>query len=208
MATYKKPASMETSSFLDKEGQFHFLVNNIDEQPISKKDNSAMDGIKVELSCIGGNEPSQVKRLFDPILFNPSEAHRDGGEFATRIHLRLADACCLLGKANAGDDVEIDWSKAKGSQIVAFVKLETGKDGKARLGIDGAHIYHVDDPEVAHVPKNEAMLKLLPADRRRAKPAAAKAAAAAKPAATGKPAPTTPATTVTPVEQTVDLDNI
>lgn len=206
MATYKKPASMETSSFLDKEGQFHFLVNNIDEQPISKKDNSAMDGIKVELSCIGGNEPSQVKRLFDPILFNPSEAHRDGGEFATRIHLRLADACCLLGKANAGDDVEIDWSKAKGSQIVAFVKLETGKDGKARLGIDGAHIYHVDDPEVAHVPKNEAMLKLLPADRRRAKPAAAKAAA--KPAATGKPAPTTSATTVTPVEQTVDLDNI
>lgn len=166
MATYKKPASMETSSFIDKEGQYHLLVNLVDEQPLSK-DNAALDGIGLEASCIGGNEPSQVKRTFRQTLFNPSENHRDGGEFATRVHLRLADACGLLGNADADEEVEIDWSKAKGAQIVVYLKTEIGKDKKERLQIDGAHIYHVDDPEVAHVPKNEQMLKLLPAAMRR-----------------------------------------
>lgn len=191
MATYKKPASMAVSSFLEKIGQYHFLVNLIDEQP-TKRDGGALDGIRLELTVLAGTEESQIKRTFDPVLFNPSENHKDGGEFATRVHLRAADACCLLPNVAAGAEVEIDWSKGKGSQLIAFTKLN--KDN--RIEIDGAHIYHVDDPEVAHVPKNEKMLALLPANKRRvqAKQAPAKSAATGKPAPTG---PSTPATTVT-----------
>lgn len=204
MATYKKPASMETSGFLEKEGQYHFLVSNIDEQPLNK-DNSPVDAIRVEMSCVGGTDASQVKRLFNQNLFNPAESHRDGGEFASRVHLRLADACCLMGKAEAGDEVEIDWSKAKGAQIVAFCKIEKGKDGKDRLQIDGAHIYHVDDPEVAHVPKNEKMLALLPPDRRRVQKKEPPKQTQ-KPNGTGKA--TTPPTTTAAANQTFDPNDL
>ena len=172
MATYKKPASMAVSSFLDKPGWYHFLVNLVDEQP-TKKDGGALDGIRLEMTVQGGTEASQEKRTFDPVLFNPSENHKDGGEFATRVHLRLADAC-NFPLPGPGEDVEIDWSKARGNQIVACIKLSKGNDNKERLEIDGAHIYHVDDPEVAAIPKNEKMLGLLPAAKRRVQPAANK----------------------------------
>lgn len=171
--SYRQPTSMDVTSFMDKAGQFHFLVNKVDEEPTTK-DGAALDGIRVELTCQGGicrdnpKDDSQVKRPLNVLLFNPSESHRDGGEFATKVHLRLADACCLLPKADAGEEVDIDWSKAAGRQIVAFVNFSKPKEGKEpMLQIDGAHIYHVDDPNVAHVPKNQAVLKLLPAALRR-----------------------------------------
>lgn len=215
MATYKRPGSLAVTQFMDKPGWSHFLVNEIDEQP-TKQGGESLDGIKLDLTCVGGADETQVKKAFMPLLFNPSESHRDGGEFATKVHLRLADACCLLGNTAAGEEVDIDWSKARGRQIIALLKLGKANDaGERRLEIDGAHIYHVDDPEVSHVPKNNATLTLLPAGLRRAAP---KAAAATKPAAngaankvapsaTGKPAPTTqPAAAVT--QQTVNLDEI
>jgi len=212
MATYKKPASMAVSTFLDKPGWFHFLVNLIDEQP-TKRDGGAIDGIRVECTCLGGTEASQEKRSFDPVLFNPSENHKDGGEFATRVHLRLADACCFPLPA-AGEEVDIDWSKAKGSQIVALVKLSKGQDGKERLEIDGAHIYHVDDPDVKEIPKNQKMLALLPASKRRlSKDSNDARNQPAKPAnkagGTGKPAPTTPPTiTTAPAAATFNPDDL
>ncbi len=198
MATYKKPASMAVSAFLDKPGWYHFLVNEVDEQPLNKS-NGVLDGIRPVLTCLGGTEASQEKRTFDPLLFNPAESHKDGGEFATRVHLRLADACNFPLPA-AGEDVEIDWTKAKGNQIVACVK--PGKDPKF-LEIDGAHIYHVDDPEVAAIPKNEKMLGLLPASKRRA----AKSTTDAKSAA-GKSTASTPPTTVTQPAKEFDPDEL
>lgn len=211
MATMKRPANTEASSFLEKEGQYHCLVNVVDEQP-TKKSGELMDGIRFTLSVLAGTDASQVKRTFDPLLFNPSESHRDGGEFANKVQWRMADACNLI-PPNGAAEVEIDWQKAKSAQVVVYVSFGKAKDGKEpMLGIDGAHIYHVDDPEVAHVPKSEPHLKLLPAGARRKAPSAAATAksaapAANKPAATGKPAPVPPTTTAAPVE-TFDPDNL
>lgn len=233
MATYKKPGSLAVTQFIDKPGQFHFLVNNIDEAP-TKQDGSSIDAIKLDLTVQGGTDETQIKKAFSPLLFNPSESHRDGGEFSTKVHLRLADACGLLPKAEADEEVEIDWSKARGRQIIAFVKFGKKKEGEEpRLEIDGAHIYHVDDPEAKHVPTNKAVLALLPAslrristdphDARNQKPvangngkaangAAANGAAssvnkpasgAAKAAAKSQAAPTPPAN-----DEVVDLDNV
>lgn len=234
MATYKKPSSLAVTQYLDKPGQFHFYVNKVDDQP-QKQDGTVMDGIRLDLVCHGGTDLTQVKKVFSPLLFNPSESHRDGGEFATKVHLRLADACGLLPKLGADvEEVDIDWSKAAGKQIIAFVKFGKKKEGEEpRLEIDGAHIYHVDDPEAAHVPTNKAVLSLLPAALRRnstdkhdarnqqpvgnGKAANGAAAAngankpaggAAKVAAKTQPAPVDSAPTGADVGGTVDLDNI
>lgn len=211
MATMKRPANTEASSFLEKEGQYHCLVNVVDEQP-TKKDGSLLDGNRFTLSILAGTEQSQVKRTFDPLLFNPNESHRDGGEFANKVQWRMADACNLI-PPNGAAEVEIDWQKAKSAQIVVFVSLGKPKDGKdGMLGIDGAHIYHVDDPEVAHVPKSEPHLKLIPAGYRRKAPAAAappkQTAAATKPAATNKPSPVTPPTTTATPAATFNPDDL
>jgi len=165
--SYKQPASMEVSSFLDKPGSFHFMVKRIDEDPTGK-DGGQLDGIKVEMTVRDGTDKSQIKREFNPILFNPSESHKDGGEFATKVHLRLADALGLFKPVAPGEEVEIDWTKAGGRQLVAHVKHGRAKEGQEpRLEIDGAHIYHVDDPEVATVPKDLPAISVLPAALRR-----------------------------------------
>jgi hypothetical protein len=201
MGTIRKPASMAVSSFLDKPGQFHFLVNLADEQP-AKKTGELIDGIRLELACLAGTDETQVKRTFDPILYNPSESNRDGGAFKNLIQARAADACCIMPDAAADTEVEVDWSKAKGAQVIAYVI--PSKDPKF-FEIDGAHIYHVDDPEVSHVPKNEAMLRLIPAHMRRIK----QAPPAGKQSKTANAASKTPPTTVTkPAEETFDPDNL
>lgn len=206
MAIMKRPASTEASSFLEKEGQYHFLVSVIDEQP-TKRDGGLLDGIRFTLSVLAGTDPSQVKRQFDPILFNPSENNKDGGEYLNRVQWRMADACSLIPASGAAE-VEIDWQKAKASQIVAFVRFGKAQEGKEpRLELDGAHIYHVDDPEVSYVPKSEPHLKLLPASKRW-KTAATTKPVANKPAGTGKPAPVTPPTTTAEPVATYDPDNI
>lgn len=178
--SYKQPASLEVTQYLDAPGRYLFLVNDIDEEP-TKHNGEVQDAIKLDMTVEGGECDKgvssidiQMKRSFSPLLFNPKESHRDGGEFAAKVHLRLADACGILPKAAPGEEIEIDWSKARGRVIVAFVKWSREKEGQdRRLEIDGAHIYHVDDNEVAHVPKNNKVLGLLPPALRRIQKGAA-----------------------------------
>lgn len=226
MATYKKPSNMGVLQFIDQPGWYHLLVNNINEEP-QKNNGEVMDAIRVETVCQAGTNPEQAKKSFSPLLFNPSEGDSDGGEFKSKIHLRLADALCLLPPASAGEEVEIDWQKAKGRQFIALAKWGKERNGEKFMEIDGAHIYHVDDPDVAKVPKNMQAVNLMPASMRRIStdpnnarnhaPAAngngKSATAANKPAGgAAKAAAKTPSVSndaaPSDVGGTVDLDNI
>ena len=69
-----------------------------------------------------------------------------------------------IGDDDKEKDLDLDLRQCVGRQFVA--RMEMDDDGK-NLNLAYADIYHVDDPAVKEVPKNEAALKLLPPALRR-----------------------------------------
>lgn len=160
MAAYTMPDSMEVSHFLEKPGWYHFIATDVNDAPTSQK-GDVVDALKVSCQVLAGTEASQKKREFSPWLNNPNPAHKDGGAFCNRVHLRLARALGILPQAKPGEAVEIVWANGQGRQFVAKVVTRTNQDGREGLQIDGAHIYHVSDDEVKDVPKDAAALKAM-----------------------------------------------
>ena len=168
MATLKMPASgLDNTQLVKRPGWFHFIVDKADEQPTKKQTGELIDKIHIQATCQGGTDKTQEKGQFGFWLRNPSESHKDGGEFCAKIQGRFADALCILPHAEPGEEVDVPWAKSGGRQFIASLTLQKGTDGVERLDLDGSEVYHVDDPAVAHVPKNQAVLKLLPAALRR-----------------------------------------
>ncbi len=233
MASFKKP-STNVTQYVDKPGWFHLAVTRVEDQPIYNGE--MKDQVNVSVVVLGGTDVSQVKRELTMRLNNPNEGQKDGGEFCARVQTRLAVACdilaiitnesgerqyCEINNVPEGADMEIDWVGQEhrdnpeavapwivGKQFVAKLHEEE-YNGKKSIKPDGAHFYHVSDPDVAHVPLNAEALKLgnykvpprtvgnnaapaAPADKPADKPAAsgAKGAAAAAPA---KSSPSKPA---------------
>lgn len=226
---FKKPNTSVTQ-YVEKPGWYHVAVTRVEENPVY--DGQVKDQVNIGLSILGGTEPSQVKRETTVRLNNPNEGQKDGGDFCARVQCRVAAACdiyaiitnengerqyCAINEVPDDVEMEIDWAGQEhrenpdsvqpwiiGKQLI--VKLhEEEYQGKKSIKLDGAHAYHVTDPDVAHVPKNHDALKLggykvapPPSD----KPAPAKGAEkppAEKPAASGAktvanaPAKTSPA---------------
>lgn len=159
--SYTMPDDLKASSFVEKEGKYHILVTAVIEEP-TKENGELIDAIQLEGICEGGTDPSQAKKSLQIKFFNGT-SDKDGGAFAAKKQLRLADACNLLKPAKPGQEVEVDWKKAAGSQIIVYLK----KSDKGYMELDRLHVYHIDDPEVADVPKNMQAVKLIPAANRR-----------------------------------------
>lgn len=181
---FKKPSTTVTS-YIDKPGWFHVAVTRVEENPVY--DGQMKDQVNVSLAVLNGTEPTQIKRETTVRLPNPNEGQKDGGEFCARVQCRVAAACdimaiitnaegqrqyCPINEVPEDADMEIDWvgqdhredpenvpAWIVGKQLV--VKLhEEEYQGKKSIKMDGAHAYHVEDPDVAHVPKDAASLKL------------------------------------------------
>lgn len=165
MANYDMPSDFSQSSYLDKGGQFHFMVTGVDEHPTSKN-GDFIDGIKLTVAVLAGTDPSQERRNHSETIFNPSPTSKDGGNFARLKIGRLIRALGLLDKRTGrpceelrGQAVEIDWQSAKGKQFVATIEHQE-RDPRY-VQVAGAHFYKVTDPEVAEVPKNAKALQLV-----------------------------------------------
>jgi hypothetical protein len=185
MASYDMPADYSTSNYLDKEGQYHFMVTAVDENPTSKN-GDLIDGIKLTVAVLAGTDPSQDRRNHSETIFNPSPTAKDGGNFARLKIGRLIRALGLTDKRTGrpceelrGQSVEIDWQSAQGKQFVATI-VPNDRDPRF-VQVSGAHFYKVTDPEVASVPKNEKALRLV-AGTQTSQPVAAKPAQAPAPA--------------------------
>lgn len=158
MATYTTPSDgLSLTEYVNKPCQVHVLVKQIEEAPVDK-DGKLLDAIRVNGKVLGGTDDSQVGREFSIQIWNPRLSDNDGGAFRTKVHLRLAAALRLIPPPQPGQPININWEAARGRQCVIYLKLETGKEGKEFLAINRAHIYDVNDPEVAHVPKDQAAL--------------------------------------------------
>jgi hypothetical protein len=119
-------------------------------------------------------------------------------------------AAGLAKKEDLGKNVEFDWQNAVQNQIV--IEVQKQQDSEF-VDVTFANIFAVDDPKVAAIPKDKALLKLI--GKEHAAPGAAVtngAKSTTKPAtntaAKSGPAPTPPATGNAPATTTAESWNL
>lgn len=205
-------------SFLDQPGTYHFSVTAIDEHP-SGNDGKLIDGFRVSCAVLAGTTNGQEKKEVDITFFNPKLTDKNNGEFAKKKQARFALAVCLLdGPRKGGERVSIDLQQAIGRQFIATMEerkyaKRDGSEGKS-IDLHFADLWHVDDPEAAAYPKNEAALKLLPASlRKKPEQFGSSNGNGSKPATNGTPAKlaapaAAPAAAVAPVGGGVSIDDL
>jgi hypothetical protein len=143
----------------------------------------------------------QMLTFYDPDLTKSPSSQ----EFATKKQDRFLYVVGLISESDVGQEVSYDTDHAVGRQFVAkFVEDEyADKNGKIiqRINLSFCDMWHVDDPQVADVPKDEAKLKMIPKELRAT--AADKAATATKAAKADYAEPATATS-----EQPASLDDL
>lgn len=192
---HKTGGDFNTGGFLSEPGTYHFCITDATESPTNKSgaliDNAAF---RVTVEALGGTAAGQENKCCDLLFFHPKPTDKNEGAFARKKIDRFLLAVGLVGDDDKDREVDIDLAKCVGRQFVA--KMEADEDNARFLRVAFADIYHVDDPAVKAVPKNEAALKLIPASLRKigsqpVKPAASKSNGAAAKSADKKPVPAT-----------------
>ena len=176
-----------SGKWIEQEGWYHFGVIAATETP-TKRDGSIIAGAlgKIDVEALESTAKSEIGKGMDITLWPPEARHKDGGDFARKcldrywLALNLATRQQLEAKGTA---LEIDLAKARGAQFIA--KLVKSSDGKF-MQVDGANIFHVDDPAVKDQPKNVKALAIIPPAHRwageQSKPASEPAPPAGRPA--------------------------
>lgn len=153
------------SEFLKAPGKYHVLIADHRCNRMAK--DTIIDGNTLDCVVQAGTTKDQEDKKFGLTFHNPKITMSDKGKswFRRKISALLV-ACNLIEPAKLGGTCNKDWPDMVGSQII--VDLVHDDDGKF-LDLNFANIYHVDDPRVADVPKNQAVIDLLPPDKRHGK---------------------------------------
>jgi len=168
---FDQSESIENSlPYLREAGKYHVVVTGLDSSPATR-DGRPLDGLRVECEVLAGTTEKQNGKTFETLLFRGKATDKDGGQMANKKLTRLALA--FGGQHSPGGKGRIDTETCIGRQIVIDVAKNTGKDGKERVEINYSNIYHVDDPEVADVPKDASALGVIPRELRKLSPTSA-----------------------------------
>ena len=152
--------------FLATPGTYHLLIDrmrvglNIKDEP--------MDGTTVEATVLDGDVSGQAKKkinltLWDIKLDKPVEEQASTIRCLTNFYL----AANVLQPEDLGKEVDIKPEDSESHQVVIKLqyaqKKENGKwvEDKKFLRINFSDVFHVDDPEVATIPKDQSALKVI-----------------------------------------------
>ena len=158
------PITHETGSdfdaggkFLSAEGWYHLVVTSATDTP-TKRDGTIISGAAFRVDCTvaAGTSPNCQDKQCDITFFAPKASSKDGGEFSRKVIDRAFLAMNAIDPTGKNKTVSIEATDLVGQQFIA----KFSKDDKY-LSLDGANIYHVDDPEVKDQPKNEAVLNII-----------------------------------------------
>lgn len=197
---YDEPEDLNASPWLSKSGTFHFLITAQDPAPLNKEKTSHIDGLKITIAVLAGTDGTQFQKQSEQILFRGKPTDKDGGKFAnTKLH-KLFVATGLKNGLNPGQKTALDTSLLVTRQFVAEIEARDDGRGNVRHQIKGDRIYHVDDPEVANVPKNAEALNYIPAELRRSPSSFTPMGAGGNGAGGQAAAPLTPHKPVNPME--------
>lgn len=188
---FEAPENIDNTggNFLDTEGTFHTVVTEIKEG--EGQNGNPMDGITVYMDVLAGTVEGCARQTTIQSLFAPNLTESpENQERSKKALAAFFIATGTLVPSQLGKPVKVPVQDAVGKQLV--VKLvrkmnkndQTGKyDVPSKfLKINFHDIYHVDDPDVASIPKNEDAMSMIPGtDRHTPDWFAFKAKKAAKP---------------------------
>lgn len=136
-------------------GTYHVIVASVDDSC------DKVDGIKITIQCLAGTTAEGIDKVFVDTLFFPKSDAKDGGRFATKRLARLLLASGAITESQLGGELDVDWQWLAGRQFVAKVcnRKYTDRNGNERTSaeIDGMAMWSLTDPEVASIPKHNAM---------------------------------------------------
>jgi len=190
MVKVKQTEELSNSSYAAKDGKYHVLITEWIENP-PKSDQTPMEGaVKVGFEILHGTDKNEIKKTHNETFFPPDET-KDGGGFNAVKLTRLVVA--ISGVHKPGVETEVTQEDAIGRQLVIELahRADKNKPDKIYFGLKGANLWHVDDAEVADVPKNADALSIIDPSLRKApvsdlvSSAAPAAATAAQPAMAG-----------------------
>ncbi len=135
-------------------GTYHFLIERIEE-----KDHSSF-----YMHCRALAGTTGELGTFKELITFPHANHRDGGQFCKKRLAKLALATGLIDRSSFGKTrVQINPSALEGRQFIARVyedrfKRTDGTPAKTTK-IDRLQIFHLCDPKVQNVPKDETAIR-------------------------------------------------
>ena len=156
--------------FLKEPGTYHLLVSSVDEPPVLSKGNNPqpIDNVafKVNLSVCDGTVEGQKDKTTDILFFAPKLGGKDDGAFARKKIDRFLVATGMLTEEQvlSKAKVSLNLQDIEGRQLVA--KFQMDRDDKY-LELAFSDLWHVDEPDVATVPKDKEALSLIPTSLRK-----------------------------------------
>ena len=150
--------------FLAEPGTYHMVILEMTETP-TKRDGTLIQNaaFRATMSVLAGTVEGQDEKIYEATWFHPNSGSKDGGAFDTKKIDRFLLSTGLIEDGDKEADVELDLSKAIGRQVI--IRLE--KRDEKYLQMQGADIFHVDDPDAKSCPKKESALKLMPENHRK-----------------------------------------
>lgn len=156
--------------YLREPGTYHLLIKQYKEG-LSSKD-EPMDGSTIEMTVLDGNVSDQQKKEVSVTLWHLriDKSIEEQGVTQRALTNFFIASNVIEDPAKLGDEIEIDPTLSEGHQIVMKLarprkKGENGKyveDMESKfLQINFSDIWHVDDPEVAKIPKNDRAIKMI-----------------------------------------------
>lgn len=163
---------VSASNFLEVPGIYHLCVTGI-EAPVTDRNGAIVEGALFRLSCevLDGTVPGQQGKQWDTTFYRPGPSDWENSrKFKEKKRDRFFIAVNLMKEDQVGQTVRVNTDHAMGEQFVA--KLEQQMDRNTKLPtrylqFAFADIYHVDDSNVAHVPKDQGSLKGIKPEKRR-----------------------------------------
>lgn len=153
------------SKYVNAEGTFHFLINDIDENPATKDHKPIEGALKVQAEVLAGTDSSQIGRTLETMFFKGRPTDKDGGEFANKKLTRFFLAIGLISH-QPGSKTVIEPSHGVGRQFCAKINVRE-QNGKKYFDIAYADIWHIDDAEAKDIPKDAEALGLIDASQRK-----------------------------------------
>ena len=199
----KQTEELNTGGYAMKDGKYHAIITQWNENPPDKDDKPIEGGVEVVFEILDGTEKSEIKKIRSETFYAPDET-KEGGGFAAVKLTKLIVA--ISGVHRPGVEVEVTEADAIGRQLVIELGARPNKKdvNKPYFGIKGANMWHVDDPEVADVPKNADALSIIDPSLRKAP--VSDLVSSAAPAASTTAAQ--PAMAVAGSGSAIDLDDI
>jgi hypothetical protein len=165
------------STFLEQPGDYHMLITKVD-YPALKHDGSMNNEALFDVHCsvLAGSTPNQENKTIKLTFYPPNLQSKDNGKFARKKVDRFLIAVGLMEPSDVGKELDINIEEADMRQFCVRLEKQSRevedrktkkKEMKEFVTIRFADIFHVDDPDAAVIPKDNAALNVIPSLQRR-----------------------------------------